>query len=163
MAIAWVSSASLVVVGFVKPHFRKVTISILISIGLVYNGVFVEEYLFGKVNGFTPKLVYGAVEFIENNPDIKYITVYNDNGGAEVQATGKYRKRLYTDPAFDVNSKVATLNQYKEHYLEIDIPRIDPKSVYRKYLDSCDIIYKQTDHYISATIYDCRWIKDIEL
>ena len=30
--------------------------------------VFVEEYLLGKINGFAPKLIYNATEFIKNNP-----------------------------------------------------------------------------------------------
>jgi hypothetical protein len=91
------------------------------------------------------------------------VTVYNDNGGNEIQEIGKYRKRLYTDPKFDVNEKVATLNQYKEHYLEINVPRIDPNSVYRKYLDSCKIIYSNTDKSISAIVYDCTKAPDIKI
>ncbi len=136
MALAWVSSAFLVLVGYFKPHLKKMVILILIPVGLIYNGVFAEEYLFGRIYGSAPKLLNSAVEFIKNDPDIKKVTVYNDNGGNEIKGIGKYRKRLYTDPAFDINEKIATLNTYKEHYLEINVPRIDPDSVYRKYLDS---------------------------
>lgn len=163
MALAWLVSAVLIVLGLIKPHLRKMALLILIPIGLVYNGVFAEEYLFGKVYGSAPRLLAPVVEYIKNNPDIKMVTVYNDNGGAEVQTTGKYRKRLYTDPSFDVNDKIKTLNTYKEHYLEINVPRIDPNSVYRKYLDSCKIIYNKTDKDISAVVYDCRDVKNISI
>ncbi|MDQ5968943.1 MAG: 2 protein [Patescibacteria group bacterium] len=161
IGLSWIISIVLIVMGIVKPHLRKRALLILIPIGLVYNGIFAEEYLFGKMYGSAPRLLTPVVEYIKNNPEIQYVTVYNDNGGAEIQAIGKYRKRLYTDPAFDINDKIKTLNTYKEYYLEINIPRIDPNSIYRKYLDSCNTVYNQTDRYVSAKVYDCRGVKDI--
>jgi hypothetical protein len=163
IGLYWITSTGLILYGFFKKDYRKYILLVLIPLGLVYNLVFTEEYLFGKINGSAPKLLSNTVLFIKNNPDIKYVTVYNDNGGDEIKAIGKYRKRLYTDPAFDINEKIATLNQYKEHYLEIDVPRIDPKSIYRKYLDSCKIIYKETDQKISSTVYDCRGVGDVRI
>lgn len=162
MASSWIISIVLVVLAFFKSQWRKMAVLILILIGLIYNLTFTEEYLFGNLYGSAPKLLSNVVEYIKNNPDIKIVTVYNDNGGNEIQQIGKYRKRLYTDPAFDVNEKIKTLNAYKEHYLEINIPRIDPNSVYRRYLDSCKIIYNQTDHDISAVVYDCRVVPDVQ-
>ncbi len=156
LAILYICSIVLAIAIFIKKELKqKVFVAILI-IGLIYNFSFIEEYLFGKINGFAPKLLYDATEFIKNNPDIKAVTVYNDNGGYEIMKIGKYRRRLYTSPAFDVNQKIATLNATKDYYLEINIPRIDPNSVFRKYFDSCNIVYKQTDRYISAIVYDCR-------
>jgi hypothetical protein len=149
--------------GIVKPHMRKMALLVLIPIGLIYNGIFAEEYLFGKMYGSAPRLLTPVVEYIKNNPEIQYVTVYNDNGGAEIQAIGKYRKRLYTDPAFDINDKIKTLNTYKEYYLEINIPRIDPNSIYRKYFNSCGVIYQKTDQKISATVYDCRNASDLSI
>jgi 4-amino-4-deoxy-L-arabinose transferase-like glycosyltransferase len=163
MALSWIVSVALIVLGFFKKHLRKTVLLILIPISLLYNGVFAEEYLFGGLYGSAPMLVHNVVQFIKNDSDINYVTVYNDNGGYDIQQIGKYRKRLYTDPSFNLNDKIATLNQYKEFYLEINIPRIDPNSVYRKYLNSCKIIYDQTDHYISAIVYDCREAPDVKL
>lgn len=162
MALLWILSLISVVFCIIKPRFKKMILITIIPIGLVYNFVFAEEYLFGEIYGSAPRLLTNVVEFIKNDPDIKYVTVYNDNGGAEIQAIGKYRKRLYTDPKFDVNEKIATLNKYKEYYLEIDIPRIDPNSVYRRYLDSCNLVYNQKDKEISAKVYDCRNAPDIK-
>ena len=163
IGLSWIISTVLVVMGIVKPHMRKMALLILIPIGLVYNGIFAEEYLFGKMYGSAPRLLSPVVEYIKNNPEIQYVTVYNDNGGAEIQAIGKYRKRLYTDPAFDINDKIKTLNTYKEYYLEINIPRIDPNSIYRKYFNSCGVIYQKTDQKISATVYDCRNASDLSI
>jgi Dolichyl-phosphate-mannose-protein mannosyltransferase len=162
ISLSWIVSVFLFAVAFFKPHLRKRILLLLIPISLMYNLTFTEEYLFGKLYGSAPKLLSNVVEYIKNNPDIKMVTVYNDNGGQEIQEIGKYRKRLYTDPAFDINEKIATLNRYKEHYLEINIPRIDPSSVYRRYLDACKIVYSQTDKDIFAKVYDCRGVKDVK-
>ena len=91
------------------------------------------------------------------------VTVYNDNGGNEVRETGKYRKRLYTSPQFDINVKVATLNKFKEHYFVLDIPRVDPNSPYQRYFESCRVDYREVDRDISATIYDCRNAPELTL
>ena len=91
------------------------------------------------------------------------VTAYNDNGGNEIQEIGKYRERLYVDPKFDVNEKVSNLNNYKEHYFVLNVPRLDQNSVYQKYFDSCHIIYDKVDKKMSAIIYDCRNIPDIKL
>lgn len=162
LALSWLTTIALAVVGYFKLNFRKKMLLVLLPIALVYNGLFTEEYLFGTFYGSAPKVLASAVEYIKNNPDITYVTVYNDNGGNEIQEIGKYRKRLYTDPAFDINEKIATLNAYKEHYLEINVPRIDPVSVYRRYLDSCKVVFDQDDKYVSGNVYDCRGVADIK-
>jgi hypothetical protein len=135
----------------------------LLPLGIIYNLTFTEEYLFGKINGHAPELLKQAVEFIKENKDIKFVTTYNDNGGNEIKEIGKYRKRLYVDPKFDIKDKVTTLNTYKEHYFVLDVPRIDPSSIYQKYFNSCEIIYKKIDQKMSATIFDCRKAPDLKI
>ncbi|MFZ2621021.1 MAG: glycosyltransferase family 39 protein [Minisyncoccia bacterium] len=164
MALVWISSFALILLGFIKPHFRKMALLIILPISLVYNGIFIEEYLFGEIYGSAPKLITPAVEFIKNNPDIKDVTVYNDNGGNEIQTTGKYGRRLYIDPKFEVNlqEKINSLNAHKEHYFVLDIPRFDSNTMYQRYFDTCEVIYKQTDKQISATVYDCRKAIDLK-
>jgi hypothetical protein len=156
IAMSYIYTAVLAILIYIKKESKPLFFAGMLIISLVYNFSFTQEYLFGKINGSAPNLVYGAVEFIKNDPDIKSVTVYNDNGGNEIMKIGKYKRRLYTDPAFDINSKIATLNANKGYYLEINIPRIDPTSVYRKYFDSCAVVYKQTDKSISAMVYDCH-------
>jgi len=162
MALVWVCSIVFVLSLLKMKNIKKQILFCVLILGILYNGVFIEEYLFGKINGSAPGLVLGAIEFIKNDQGIKKVTVYNDNGGYEVQKTGKYRKRLYIDPKFDVNEKIQTLNRYKEHYLVVDIPKIDPDSVYQRYFDSCNAVYKEKDKYISATIYNCQNAPDLK-
>lgn len=163
IALSWLITFFAVFFAKFKPSYGKLILVFLIPIGFSYNFVFIEEYLIGYFNGSSPKLLGEAVEYIRNNPDIKMVTVYNDNGGNEIQQINKYRKRLYIDPKFDIVEKVKTLNQYKEHYFVLDVPRIDPSTPYQKYFDSCKIIYKKTDKSISATVYDCRNVPDFKI
>ncbi len=156
IGLIWIISFLTLFFVKIKSQYKKLAILFLLPIALSYNLIFTSEYLLGIWNGSASKLIAHVTEYIKNNPEITKVTVYNDNGGNEIMATGKYRKRLYVDPKFDIDEKIATLNKYKEHYLIINIPRIDPTSVYQRYFDSCKIAYQEIDKKISATIYDCR-------
>jgi hypothetical protein len=161
IGVIWLLSIISISIAFIKPHLKDIIILLILPLIIIYNLVFLGEYLFGIQNGSAPKLLLNAVEYIKNNPDIQYVTVYNDNGGDEIRKIGKYRKRLYVDPKFDVSLKLDVLNQYKEHYFILDIPKIDQNSIYQKYFNSCKVIYNEVDKKISATIYDCRGITDV--
>ncbi len=162
ISLSWILSITTTLLSTWRKNLQVMCLVFIFSIGLVYNSVFIEEYLFGFINGSAPKVLAGAVEFIKNDSSIKSVTVYNDNGGYDIQSIGKYHKRLYTDPKFGTEAKIANLNQYKEFYLEVNVPRIDPTSFYRRYLDSCKIVYHNTDKSISAKVYDCRWAPDLK-
>lgn len=158
MALSWVISLIVVVIAILKPKFKKIALIFLVAISVAYNGVFIEEYLFGRINGSASRLVFGAVEFMKNDPNIVRVNPYNDNGGNEIKKIGKYSQRLYIDPKFDVNIKEreANLTSRKEHFFVLNIPRFDPESMYQKYFNTCRIVYYEADKKISATIYDCR-------
>lgn len=162
IAMMWVVSSVVVIVALMKKEARRGAILGIFILGVVYNGVFAEEYLFGKINGNSGQLIKDANTFIVNNSDIKKVTVYNDNGGNEIVRSGKYRKRLYVDPKFDIQEKIKNLNLYKEHYLVIDIPHLDEASVYAEYFNTCEVIYRKVSGKISSTIYDCKNAPDIK-
>lgn len=163
IALAWIYSLALVIFALVKNNLKKQALIGILVLGLVYNSVFIEEYLFGKINGSAPKLVYDATEFIKNNGDIKSMRVYNDNGGWNVMETGKYSKRLYLDPKFYTNQKTISPNTKEDYYLVIDIPHIDANTVYARYFATCETIYNQKSVKIEAFIYDCENAPDIKL
>ena len=162
IALMWVICVLVSLLALRKIELRRGVLLGILILGFSYNMVFAEEYLFGKINGNSGDLIKGAVAFIIKNPDIKKVTVYNDNGGNEVVRSGKYRKRLYVDPKFDIVEKIKNLNLYKEHYMVIDIPHLDETSVYAKYFDTCEVVYKKVSRKISSTIYDCKNAPDIK-
>src|SRR3989344_1836556 len=155
IVLIWVLGLVLALFVFKKRELKSVALATILILGVLYNGVFIEEYLFGGINGSSSTLVAGAVEFIKNDQDIKKVTVYNDNGGFNVQQTGKYRKRLYIDPKFGTKEKAETLNQYKEHYMVVDIPHVDSDTIYTKYWNTCSVIFEEVSGTISSRVYDC--------
>lgn len=156
LAGTWVVSGALIFSGLFARSWRHVLLLILIPLSFGYNAAFIEEYLAGRINGSTPTLVERAAAYVAADPDIARIVVYNDNGGYEIQLTGKYEKRLYTSPDFDWNQKAATMNAFKGHYLVIDAPPVDPESFFAKYFATCIPVYQDADKYMHATVYDCR-------
>lgn len=163
IALSWLISFIAILVSKLKKNLKTLAFVFILPICFMYNFIFIEEYLFGFWNGYAPGLLNGAVQYIKNNPDIKMVTTYNDNGGNELQEIGKYRKRLYIDPKFDINEKVASLNKYKEHYFVLNVPRIDPNTIYQKYFDTCVVIYNKKDRSMSAIVYDCTKAPDIKI
>lgn len=132
---------------------RRLLFGILI-LGLMYNAVFTEEYLWGKINGSPYGLFAEAKIFIEQNENIKSVVVYNDIGGYEIQKIGKYARRLYVAPQFETGFE-KVFSGYNGHLLFIDIPRIDPQSLQSQYIKSCGKIYEKKDGYITSQVLDC--------
>jgi hypothetical protein len=154
IALSFALSVILAALAFLKKEMRPWALTLLLTIGLVYSLVFAEEYLFGKVNGSAPDLVEASVSFIKNDPDIKKVMVYNDNGGYDIRQTGKYARRLYATPQFEKNYE-EIFRDYYGHVLYIDIPPVGAGTLYAAYLDSCRKIYKKSDKYITAEVLDC--------
>lgn len=161
ITLIWIISFVLIFFAIKKKELISHVLLGVLVFGTLYNIVFIEEYIYGKINGNTASLIKDASSFITKNSSIQKVTVYNDNGGNEIVRSGKYRKRLYVDPKFDIQEKIKNLNLYKEHYLVIDIPHLDPNSVYAKYFATCKNIYQRNSGVISAFIYDCQNAPDI--
>ncbi len=155
IGIIWILGVVLFVWFYIDKGKRSTILAIFLLLGLVYNGVFIQEYLFGTINGSAPRLVENSLGFIKNNPDIKSVIVYNDNGGWGIRRTGKYFRRMYATPQFEEEYK-GILGKFSGHILLIDVPRITIDSFYTKYLNNCKEIYNETDKYISAKVLDCR-------
>lgn len=132
---------------------KKFLLGILI-LGVLYNGVFIEEHLFGKINGSPYPLFAEAKEFIAKNEKIKKVVVYNDIGGYEIRNLGKYQRRFYAAPQFESTYREFFKN-FSGHVLYIDIPRIGENNYYSDYLATCENIYEKKDKYITAKILNC--------
>lgn len=149
MGLTWVVSMFLLAASLRKPLQAKHMLAILLPIVFMYNLSFAEEYHFGLINGSAPKLLTNAMKFIESDTRIDKVLAYNDTGGDELRRMDKYQGRLYL---FSADTKIAMATNY---YFELDAPR-PPAGEYKAYLDSCKIIYRETDRKMSATVYDCR-------
>ena len=155
MVLVWLASIFLALWAFLKRPCRRPLTLVILLLGLLYNLVFAEEYLFGKINGSSRRLLAEAVDFIKQTPAIKSVITYNNFGQYELTKIGKYERRLLAAPKYE-GGYVDVLKNFKGHYLVVDIPHLDPNSPYAKHFQTCRIIYEQNDRKISSTIYDCR-------
>jgi hypothetical protein len=151
----WAVSFILAIIARRKIGLQKQLCVLVIILGLSYNAVFVEEYMFGKINGNVAPLLMRAAKLIDENKEIKNVISYNDIGSYYIGPTGKYYGRLYVAPKWQ-GSYIDVLNNYRGHFLVIDIPRLDPNSIYADFLKTCKVIYNDADKRISAKIYDCK-------
>lgn len=153
--IVWACSLIFVISGLRIKNLRKKAIFAILVLGILYNGVFIEEYLLGKINGSPYQLFQDSKEFIRENQNIKQVVVYNDIGGFEIKQLGKYGRRMYAAPQFE-QTYVDYFKTFSGHVLYIDIPQIGQNNFYSNYLASCEQIYKKSDKYITAKILDCQ-------
>lgn len=155
IALIWLATAILAILAFLKIEWRRQVWVIILILGFAYNGIFIEEYLFGKINGSPAVLLENAVDFIKDNEGISKVITYNNIGKRELSEIGKYERRLYAAPKFE-SGYTDILKNFKGHYLIIDIPRISPDSPYVRFFSFCRTIYEENSQKISAKIYNCQ-------
>lgn len=155
IALSWAVSLFLAIMAMIKKEWRKSAAICILIIGVSYNLVFAEEYVFGKINGSSSILLSNALKFIKQNDKIKSVITYNDIGAYELTKLGKYERRIYAIPKNEEVHK-GTLNNFKGYYLVVDVPHLSQDSLYGRYFASCDVVYRDQSGYISARIYDCK-------
>ena len=162
IAVSFIVSAFLGIIGFVKKEWRVGITVGLIIIGISYNLVFAEEFLFGKINGSAPKVLREAVSFIDSAPQIKNVLTYSDIGAYELSKIKKYAGRIYATPT----SEDGYRKKFAEHiavnggyFLVVDIPHINPESFYGEFFAKCKTEFEAQDRKIVARVYDCKSAK----
>ncbi len=143
----------LFVILFLKT--KKIEFFILfLSLGLVYNLNFTEEFNLGKLYGYSPKLVKNAVSFIKDKDEIKKVLVYNDNGGFNIRRIDKYERRVYAVPEFESSYK-DIFAKFDGYFMFVNVPKLNENTLYKRYIDSCQKIYSKRDLYIESEIFKC--------
>lgn len=154
ISLVWLGSLIFVANGLINKNLAKRALFALLVFGLIYNLTFLQEYMFGGINGSSKKLVAESVSYIKQNENIKNVVVYNDNGGWDIRKTGKYARRMYATPQFEEEYR-KYLGSFSGHIMFVSIPAISKDSFYQKYFDSCKIIYEKADKTIPSKIYEC--------
>lgn len=154
IAVNWIFVLILTILALINKNRRWLLAVVIVVLGIGYNIVFTEEYLFGKINGNVTKLVRRSADFIKDDLNIKKVVTYNNIGGYELMKLNKYERRLYVAPKFEPFNR-EKMGQFKGYYMVIDIPRLDSDSIYAQYFKSCDVVYEDFSQKITAKIYDC--------
>lgn len=155
MGLMWLVTSAALVFIYRNKEWKSIAITFVFILGLVYNGAFIEEYLFGAINGNSTELFREAKSFVAKDDSITSVVVYNDIGGYEIRQMGKYTRRLYAAPQFEEGYR-EFFKTFKGHVLFVGIPRIDDSSFYAQYLASCTPVYSKSERYINSAVYDCR-------
>jgi len=155
MGIAWLAVIILGILAARKKSWQKPAWTVILIIGFLYNGIFIEEYLFGKINGSSTVLMKNLLSYVKSSNNIPSVITYNNIGLAELSKMGKYKRRLYVAPKHE-KGYIAVLNSFKSYYMVLEIPKIDPQSIYGRYFKSCVVVYEEFSGSIPARIYDCK-------
>ena len=127
---------------------------VIVLVGLSYNLVFAEEYLFGGLYGSSPQILSQAISFIAKDPKITQVISYNDIGNRELSALGKYAGRFYAAPQFEAGHEVKFAN-FAGYYMIVDIPHIYDNGFYGKFFASCKPVWSASSGRIDGKVYDC--------
>jgi len=142
------------IVAFVLKK-RGVFLGIFIGVCVACNLFTMNEFAFGTMYGNASSVAADVVSVTLASSTIPQVITYNDIGGYELSASGKYFKRFYTDPMF-AETNVGKFESYKGDYLVVDFPAIDKGGIYWKYLMTCKETYRKTHADITGYIFDCR-------
>lgn len=151
---SFILSLALATLGFIKKEWRNASFIIILSIGIVYNAVFIEELLFGKINGSAGKVIAETVDFIDKSSKINEVLTYNDAGAYDLSKTGKYAGRFYAVPAYEENHKKLFEN-FGGHYLIVDVPHLYDTGFYGEFFKKCKKIFETRSGYIDGYVLEC--------
>ncbi|HEX7724168.1 MAG TPA: hypothetical protein VF438_00310, partial [Candidatus Paceibacterota bacterium] len=129
-------------------------LGIVCIVGLGYNAVFAEEYMFGDINGSSAKVLEADIEFVRQSPLVKQVMTYNDIGAGPLTKLNAYAGRIYATPDAEDLYR-AKFAAFDGHYLVVDVPRFYADGFYAKFFGTCTILYQSVSKRISGTVYRC--------
>ncbi|HEY9481173.1 MAG TPA: hypothetical protein VIR98_03010, partial [Candidatus Paceibacterota bacterium] len=156
IALSFVMSFGAAALGYFRKEWRPVAAALLITVGLVYNGVFAEELFFGKIHGSVAAATWAATEFIGASPDIRQVMTFNDTGAYELSKLGKYAGRFYAAPQFEDGHRVkfSEFSATGGSYLVVEFPLLYD-GFYKEYFSKCARIFESVQKDVTAHVYSC--------
>lgn len=158
IATSFFVSFVVVLVAMYRPQWKRSALTILILIGLTYNGVFAEELLFGKINGNVAEALTNTIAFVAHTDSIQKVLTYNDSGAAALVKIGKYGGRFYATPTYEQGHK-EKFAVFDGAYMVIDIPHLYENGFYGQFFSNCKVLYETTSGRITGRVYDCNYAK----
>jgi 4-amino-4-deoxy-L-arabinose transferase-like glycosyltransferase len=153
LASTFVVSVCLGIVGYIKKGLRPGVLIALCIIGLTYNAIMAEEYMYGRINGSAAEVLRDLIGNIENNPRIKEVITYNDIGARELSERSLYAGRFYAAPQFEEGHR-AKFAAYHGHYMVVGIPPLYT-GFYSEFFSRCDILSESQSGVIRGVVYTC--------
>ncbi|MBP9822435.1 MAG: hypothetical protein KBC81_03275 [Candidatus Pacebacteria bacterium] len=153
--ISWIVSIIAILGAVTSKKLRNLSIIIFVIIGLGYNILFLNEYLFGSIFGSVPNITRDTVSYIQSDPKITKVITYYDIGAYDLTVMGKYYSRFYTAPSRDYTKKIT---EFRGQYMVVDFPGIDKNSLYWKLITRCPTVKEFKDKEINSYVFDCGYV-----
>jgi len=157
---AFIISFVIGIIGLIKREWKPACIVFILTIGIAYNAVLVEELFYGKINGNAPQVLRDSIAFIKKSDSIKRVITYNDTGNQYLSAMGKYEGRIYATPEGESGYK-KKFSEFNGQYLVVDIPHLYENGFYSKFFAKCDILFETVSGKITGRVYNCPNSKKI--
>jgi hypothetical protein len=153
--LSWlIAVVSLMLIIFKKQ--KELFLAVFIIVGLGYNILFSNEYLFGSLYGSVDKVAKETIEYVNLSDSVEHVITYNDIGAYYLRLSGKYYSRFYTAPKRDYTPKIES---YRGQYLIVDFPSIDKGGRYWPLIERCPLLKKFQDKKVESYIFDCSNLK----
>lgn len=124
-----------------------------IVVGVAFSSLFIEEFMFGKINGSAPELLASSLEYIEAT-DSPSIISHGETGAYELRGMKKFAGRFYAVPGNEEGHR-SRFAAHKGQYLVIDVPKLNENGFYARFFATCQSVFATSSGVITANIYDC--------
>ncbi len=154
IGVSFILVAGLIVLGWFKPQWRLSLAIVLIITSFAYNAIFIEELLFGKINGSAPAVLRQNLAYLAGSPAAAPVLTYGDVGAFELTTMGKYGGRFYAAPQYE-EAHQKLFSQFQGDYLVVNLPPLNPDSFYGRFFANCQIRFEAISNKVSGRIYSC--------
>ncbi len=153
IAVSFATAGCMALGALIFPKIRPALLVAVMVVGLTGSAVFIEELLWGRINGSAPKVLAESVAYIASS-EIKSVITHADTGAYELNSLGKYAGRFY---AVLGNESVhrERFAQHKGHYLVVDFPQLNMSGFYSRFFATCESVFDTSSGAIEAHVYYC--------
>lgn len=153
IAIGFGVSAIVGLLALCIPRMRHVLLVALIVLGLAFNAIFIEEFMFGRINGSAPDALRASLAYIATS-DTGSVITHAEAGAYELRGMGKFGGRFYAVPGYEEGHR-ALFAAHTGQYLVVDVPLLNEKSFYSIFFNTCTPVFTTSSGVIKAYVYDC--------
>jgi glycosyltransferase involved in cell wall biosynthesis/4-amino-4-deoxy-L-arabinose transferase-like glycosyltransferase len=146
-------SMLLVLAALFFAWFRRSALVALMTISIAFNALFIEELIWGGINGSAPTTLSSSVAYIQEH-NIRNVITHADAGAYELNAFGAYVGRFYAVPAYEEGHR-ERFSKHTGMYLVVDMPHLNENGFYSRYFTTCVERFKTSSGVIDAYVYDC--------
>jgi len=154
IAFLWIVAAlSLLALVLYRRSLGVYAVAVLVGVSMVHTGMVTREYLTGASFGFAPAVVSTLLVHTAQLTEGRVLT-YNDIAAYDLYTQNRYGARFYPHTDF-IPENIEKLRAHEGVYMVVQMPAIDPSSVYGQFFARCETLAFAEDKQISGAILDC--------